>query len=275
MSLIAVQDIRLRRGERRVLDGVALSIAAGELVGLLGPNGAGKTSLLLAALGLLPAEGETRLGDALFGRLSPAERARRVAFLPQEREIGWPLPVEALVALGRAPHRSAAAPMTSADHAAVRMAMEAMDVADLAQRPATELSGGERARVLIARALAQEAPLLLVDEPTAGLDPAHQIALMETLRRLARGGRGVLASLHDLGLAAMFCDRVVVLKDGLKRADGSPEAVLTETLLAEVYGVRARVERRDSRLFVTPFGLVDGARAPDLSGRRAVTDRSK
>lgn len=256
MSLLAVEGITLRRGSATVLDDVSLVVSEGEFVGLLGPNGAGKTSLLLTALGLLPADGETRLkGDPLM-RLSASERARRVAYLPQEREISWPLPVEALVALGRTPHRAAAAPLGVADHIAVRRAMAAMDVDQFAERPATELSGGERARVLIARALAQETPLLIVDEPTAGLDPAHQLALMEQLQNLARGGRGVLASLHELGLAALFCDRLVVLKDGRKVAEGAPDAVLSDELLATVYGVRAMTQRVDGRLFVAPCALL-------------------
>lgn len=256
MNLLAVDGITLRRGATRALDDVSLRVSEGEFVGLLGPNGAGKTSLLLTALGLLPAQGETRLiGDPL-PRLSASERARRVAFLPQEREIGWPLPVEALVALGRTPHRAPSAPLSEADHLAVRRAMAAMDVVRFADRPATELSGGERARVLIARALAQETPLLLVDEPTAGLDPAHQIALMERFRALARQGRGIFASLHELGLAALFCDRLIVLKEGRKVADGPPDAVLSDALLAEVYGVRAMTRWVDGRLLVAPHALL-------------------
>lgn len=257
MSLIALENIRMRRGATTVLDGVSISVAEGELVGLLGPNGAGKTSLLLAALGLAPAEGDIRLGGAPLGALSATERARRAAFLPQEREVGWPMAVEALIALGRAPRRAAGATLTERDNAAVREAMQRMDVADLARRPATELSGGERARVLIARALAQETPLLLMDEPTAGLDPAHQIALMETFRALARAGRGVLASLHDLNLAALFCDRVIVMKSGAAIADGPPRAVLTDALLARAYGVRAWIEQREDQLLLAPFALTE------------------
>ena len=256
MSLLTLRDVTVRRGASTPLERATLSLDAGEFVGLLGPNGAGKTSLLLAALGLLPSTGAIMLGGEPLKSLPLRERARRVAFLPQEREVGWPLPVRALVALGRAPHRAPGAPLNDVDRQAVRDAMASMDVTSFADRPSTELSGGERARVLIARALAQETPLLLVDEPTAGLDPAHQIALMKHLRDLATAGRGILASLHDLGLAAMFCDRLIVLQSARIVADAAPGAVLTEEMLARVYGVRARAQRDDDgRLFIMPYAL--------------------
>jgi iron complex transport system ATP-binding protein len=159
--------------------------------------------------------------------------------------------VETLVGLGRLPHRAAPA----ADRAAVDAALAAMDLCPFRARPATELSGGERARALIARALAQEAPLLLADEPTAGLDPAHQIALMARFRRLAREGRGVVTALHDLALAARWCDRLLLLQAGRLVADGPPEAVLTPERLASVYGVTAHLGRDADGPVVVPTGL--------------------
>jgi iron complex transport system ATP-binding protein len=252
VTLLAIDGLSARLGGRIVLDGVSLRVAAGECVGLIGPNGAGKSTLMRAALGLLPARGDRRLGDTPLDSLDPAERARRAAFLPQEREIGWPITVAALVALGRAPHRARFAPLTAADHAAVAAAMARMDVARLADRPATALSGGERARALIARALAQEAPLLLADEPAAGLDPAHQIALMETFAALATEGQAVLASLHDLGLAARWCDRLVLLDRGRVVAEGPPQGVLTPKHLAAVYGVRAYLDWGEAGPVVVP-----------------------
>lgn len=235
MTLLSLDQVTLRRGPRRVLDAVSLSIRPGEVVALLGPNGAGKSSLLRAALGLLPAEGEIRLGDDLLHALTPRERALRLAYVPQERSIAWSLDVGSLVALGRQPHRAT----READARAVAAALIAMDMAGQERRPASELSGGERARALIARALAQEAPLLLADEPTAGLDPAHQLDLMRCFRALAARGRAVLAALHDLGLAARWCDRVVLLHQGRVVADGPPVATLTPDTLARVYGVTA------------------------------------
>jgi len=255
MSLLALRDLRATLGGVEALRGVSLRVAPGEVVGLIGPNGAGKSTLLRAALGLIGAQGSRSLGGDPLERLSPRDRALRAAFLPQEREIGWPVSVAALVGLGRAPHRAPGAPMRAADHAAVAEAMARMDVARFAGRPATQLSGGERARALMARALAQGAPLLMADEPAAGLDPAHQIALMATFRALAGEGRGVLASLHELGLAARWCDRLAVLDAGRIVAEGPPEAVLTPALLARIYGVTAHFAREAGALVVAPLDL--------------------
>lgn len=243
-QLVELRDVAVVLGGRRVLDGVSLAIAPGECVGLVGPNGAGKSTLMRAALGLVPAVGWSSLAD-----LGPGARARRAAWLPQGREIAWPLAVEAVVALGRTPYRRWGAPMSAADRAAVTRAMERMELEELADRPVSELSGGELARVLIARVLAQETPLVLADEPTAALDPAHQIAAMEVFAGLAAEGRAALVSLHDLGLAARWCTRLVMLDRGRVVADGPPRAVLTPERLASVYRVVAHVAE-------TPDGLV-------------------
>jgi iron complex transport system ATP-binding protein len=256
MSLAALSRVTVRRGPCPVVDAVSLRIGPGECVGLLGPNGAGKTTLMRAALGLVPAEGEIALGGATLDRLGPRERALRAAYLPQEREIAWPLTVEALVALGRHPHRGRGAALATRDRAAVEAALVRADVAHLRERPATELSGGERARVLVARALAQEAPLLVADEPTAGLDPAHAIGLMETFAALAEEGRGVLVSLHDLTLAARHCHRLVLMEAGRIVADGAPEAVLSPERLAATYGIAAHVARDGGGPIIVPTGRV-------------------
>ncbi|MBP7241089.1 ABC transporter ATP-binding protein [Amaricoccus sp.] len=250
MSLLALEGVTASRGRRPVLAGVDLAVAPGEVVALLGANGAGKSTLLRAAAGIAPASGVIRLGGAALGALDARARALRVAYLPQEREIAWALDVAALVGLGRLPHRAT----PEADRAAVAEAIAAMDLAGFEARPATELSGGERARALIARALAQEAPLLLADEPAAGLDPAHQIALMARLRLLARTGRGVLVALHDLSLAARWCDRAALLHGGRIVADGPPEAVLTAARLAEVYGIVAHLDRDADGPILVPVG---------------------
>jgi iron complex transport system ATP-binding protein len=251
MTLLALDGVRVSRGGRTVLDGVSARVAGGELVGLLGPNGAGKTTLIRAALGLQPARGGIALSGAPIGRLSARARALRAAYIPQDRRIAWPITVAVLVGLGRLPHRAGAA----ADRAAVESALAAMELGVLRDRPATELSGGERARALIARALAQAAPLLLADEPVAGLDPAHALGLMAGFRTLAREGRGVLVSLHDLGLAARWCDRVILLDGGRVAADGAPEAVLTAERLAAVYGITAHLGRDASGPILQPTGL--------------------
>ncbi len=251
MTLLGLEDVGVRRDRRVVLDNVTAAVGAGELVGLLGPNGAGKTTLIRAALGLQPASGRVALGGTPLERLGLRARALRAAYIPQERSIAWPLTVAALVALGRTPHRAGA----EADAAAVEAALEAMELGALRDRPATALSGGERARVLIARALAQATPLILADEPVAGLDPAHAIGLMAAFRTLARQGRGVLVSLHDLGLAARWCDRVILLDRGRVVADGRPEAVLTQARLASVYGIAAFAGRDATGPILQPTGL--------------------
>ena len=251
MSLLSLEGVTVRRGACPVVDGVSARVVHGEMVGLLGPNGAGKTTLMRAALGLQAAEGRITLGGASLDDLGPRERALSAAYIPQEREVAWPVTVEALVTLGRGPHRSTA----EADRAAVDAAIGAMDLEEYRGRPATELSGGERARALIARALAQDTPLLLADEPSAGLDPAHALGLMRRLRDLARDGRSVVVSMHDLGLAARWCDRLILMVSGRVVVDGPPEAVLTPGRLAQVYGITAHLGADQDGPLIVPTGL--------------------
>jgi len=244
--LLELDRLTVRRGTRLVLDGASLRVSAGEVVGLLGPNGAGKTTLLRAALGLLPHEGTSSLA-----RLPARARARAAAFLPQGREIAWPVPVQDLVALGRAPH---GAPDTT--HPAVTRAIARMGLEAFRHRPATALSGGEQARVLIARTLAQEAPLVLADEPVAGLDPEAQIRTMQVFADHARAGGAVVASVHDLGLAARHCTRLVLLRAGRLVADGTAAEVLTEDNLARVFSIRGfHAETGDGPVFL-PLGTI-------------------
>jgi iron complex transport system ATP-binding protein len=223
MSLLSLNNLTVRRGECPVVDRVSFTIGKGEFVGLIGPNGAGKTSLLRGALGLLPHSGTSNLSA-----LTPATRARAAAFLPQGREIAWPVTVETLVALGC----QTDSPYT-VTHALHRMGLDAYR-----HRSATALSGGEQARVLIARALAQDTPLLLADEPVAGLDPEAQIRTMEVFTALAAEGRSVIASIHDLGLAARHCTRLLMLHRGQLVADGPAAQVLTDERLAQVFGIK-------------------------------------
>lgn len=252
MSLLDLADLTVTRRGRTVLGPVSLRIDAGTVVGLLGPNGAGKTTLMRAALGLIPASGGIHLGGTDRAALDPMARARAVSHVPQDREIAWPITVEKLVGLGRLPHPQAS---DTENRQAIRAALDMMDLIPLTDRPATELSGGERARALIARALAQDAPLLIADEPTAGLDPSHALALMTRLRRMARSGRGMLVSLHDLSLAARWCDRIVLMEAGLIVADGPPAEVLTPTRLEAVYGIRAHIAADADGPILVPTGL--------------------
>ena len=232
MSVLELQNLSVSLRGRDIFRDVTLSVQKGEMVGLIGPNGAGKTTLMRAALGLVAHGGHSSLAG-----MTPMARARAVAWMPQSREIAWPVSIEALVRLGRMPHQ--AARLSAADHAAVERALDHMGLAAMRSRTVTRLSGGEQARALIARALAQETDLLMADEPIAGLDPAHQIATMQMFQRLAADGRAVLVSLHDLGLAARHCARLVVLGQGGIQADGPPSKVLTPELVARVFGITA------------------------------------
>jgi iron complex transport system ATP-binding protein len=258
MELVA-SDLRVDLSGRTVLAGVDVAVRPGEVVGLLGPNGAGKSTLIRALAGQLAHTGSVRIGGRDAGALSVTERARLIAYLPQARVIGWPVSVEKAVALGRQPWLGFGARPGPHDAAICREAMAAMDVADLAARRATELSGGEQARVLAARAIAQDTPVLIADEPASGLDPAHQIAMMAAFGAIARRGKAILVSMHDLTLAARWCDRVVLLADGRVAADGPPGAVMDADMLRTVFGIRVHVAEADGRPVLAPVGLA-GAR---------------
>ncbi len=225
---------------RPVLNAVSAAFAAGAVSGLVGPNGAGKTTLLRAALGLLPLSGGViRLLGRPLDSWRREERAKAAAYLPQNADAHWPLVARRLVALGRMPHRAALAPLSADDLAAVDAALARCDALSLADRRMDELSAGERARVLLARALAANAPVLLADEPAAHLDPAHQLGLMELLREEASRGTAVIVTLHDLSLAARYCDDIVVLDGGCVMAEGTPDAALSDDVLRRVFGVSA------------------------------------
>jgi iron complex transport system ATP-binding protein len=249
-----VDNLVIRAQERLLLDHVALSVAPGELVGLIGPNGAGKTTLLRAIVGSQRiAEGSVRLDGRAIDDFDAQARARALAYLPQDRQIEWPLPVTDIVMLGRYPHRSRLAPPDARSDAVAARALAAVDAASLSARRATVLSGGERTRVLLARALAVEAPLLLVDEPVAGLDPYHQLHVMEILRDTAHSGTGVLAVLHDLTLTMRFMDRVVLLHNGRIAAHGAPADVLTPANLRDVYRISTLEGINESTRYVLPW----------------------
>ena len=254
-TILDVRGVSVALGGRTILSDVSLSVAAGELVAVVGPNGAGKTTLMRAAAGLVArTAGEVSIGGTALDALSLRERAVRVAYLPQGHVFHWPLAVADVVALGRLP-RGAGADLSAADRAAVNRAMAETGIAEYGSRAVTTLSGGERARVAIARVLATEAPLLLADEPTASLDPRYQMAVIEMLRRHASGEGAVVAVLHDLALAARHADRVVVVDGGRIVADGPPRAVLTPRLLAATFGVNADVVDMRGSPVIVPWSL--------------------
>jgi iron complex transport system ATP-binding protein len=229
------------QGGRVVLSGVSLGLAPGEILGLLGENGAGKSSLLRCCARLLrPCRGRVRLGGVDLWAMAPRAVARRVAVVVQEGAADPALSVAELVALGRLPHRRGFASLGAADRDAVERALRAMRIEALADRRLGELSGGERQRASIARALAQAPDVLILDEPTNHLDVRHQI---DTLRRLSGLGAGVIVALHDLNLAAAFCDRLIVLKQGRAVATGTPVEVLTSELIRRAFEVAALIDR--------------------------------
>lgn len=242
MVSITLDRVGVRLGRRDVLADISLSLGGGALVGIVGPNGAGKSSLARAMLALVPASGQVLVDGDDAATLPRATLARRIAYLPQGQTLHWPLTVERLVGLGRLPHLGPMSRIGEDDTAAIERALVRADVAGLRQRIATELSGGERARTLLARALAVEAPALIVDEPLASLDPGHQIDVMELLRAEARAGHLVVAVLHDLTMAARYCDRLILIADGGVVDDGAPAAVLSSENLRRVYDIEARVE---------------------------------
>ncbi|MGC4251120.1 MAG: ABC transporter ATP-binding protein [Sphingobium sp.] len=257
MVTVRTEAMSVRLGRHIAVRDVTLGLDPGQLVGVIGPNGAGKSSLIRAMLGLVPlSAGRVSINGQDAAALSRREVAKQIAYLPQGQTLHWPLAVERLVALGRLPHLGPLSRLTSADEALIDAALARADVLHLKGRIATELSGGERARVLLARALAVGAPALIADEPLASLDPGHQIDVMELLSGEARSGALVVTVLHDLGMAARYCDRLVLMDCGEIVADGPAEEVLTRAHLARVYGVDAWIGEEAGRPVVLPLSRV-------------------
>jgi iron complex transport system ATP-binding protein len=243
---ISFENVSVRFGEREILRAVGAEVAAGSLTGIVGPNGAGKTTLLRAALGLLPlSDGTIRIRNISLAKWKRAALARTVAYLPQEGAAKWPLAAFEVAMLGRLPHLPRFSRPSGADMAAVEDALQRSDALHLARMRMDRISSGERARVLMARALATGAKVLLADEPAAFLDPAHQIGVMELLRDEAARGAAVAVTLHDLALACRFCDRLIVLGEGAAVAAGPPEEALSDAVLAEVFGLERNPERTE------------------------------
>jgi iron complex transport system ATP-binding protein len=234
------------RGDCPVVDNVTLALEPGDFLGLIGPNGAGKTTLMRAALGILEHEGSSSLTA-----LSQSDRAKQAAWLPQIREIAWGLSVRDLVGLGRLPF----GPIQKND-AHVEAAIIKMDLGAFSDRIATQLSGGEQARALIARALAQDTPILMADEPTASLDPANQISTLKIFSELAQDGRGIMSSIHDLGLAARYCTKLALLDRGKLVAFGSADEVLTPDNLQTVFSIEAHYEKTKEGVIFQPLSVL-------------------
>ena len=254
MSTLAVQDLSVVFGNNKVLDSIDVSFETGSLVGLIGPNGAGKTTLLRTLIGSQDISGGKVLWNGSdFKDHDRRTLAQKISYLPQGGACHWPLTVERLVALGRLPHQSPWQKQSADDSAAINASMLETDVSMLAARNVMTLSGGERMRVLLARALATKPELLLADEPVASLDPYHQLQVMTVLQTMARRGAGVVVVLHDLTLAARFCDRLILLNDGRVLGDGEPDDVLSEKNLAASYRVTALRGKNNGEPFIIPW----------------------
>jgi iron complex transport system ATP-binding protein len=255
MSRLNAADLSVRLGGKAVLAGVSAGLESGKVTAILGPNGAGKSTLLACLAGLRrPDRGVVALDETDVHAMEPRDRARRIGFIPQTPEIAWAIEARILVGLGRTPFIGARG-LAADDARAIDAAMAAAGVAGLADRDVTTLSGGERGRVLIARALAGEPEWLLADEPLAGLDPGHALDAAHLFRALAHEqGRGVVVTLHDLSIAARMADRIIVLDAGRVMADGAPREALTPEVLRQAYGVEARLVEAQVGLMVEIVG---------------------
>lgn len=257
---LQIRELGVKLGGRDLLERISFSACRGELLALIGPNGAGKTTLLRAIAGLLTFQGDVRWDETSLPTLSMQQRAAVLSYLPQGHVAYWPLLARDIVAIGRAPRRASLNGLSAADIRAIDQALEDVGATSFADRPVTELSGGERARIMVARALAAQAPLMLADEPIASLDPEHQLSIMGILARLAKNGHLVIAVVHDLSLAARFADRLVVLKNGRLAGIGAPEDVLNPQLLNDIFNVESRTFVNGDTALHLPWAPAAGPR---------------
>jgi cobalamin transport system ATP-binding protein len=254
---IDTRNLSFAYKDRAVFHNVSLSVEKGEMVGILGPNGSGKTTLLRVLSAVLGAQGEIRLNGRQIATYGRRELSKLFGVVAQESHVNFPYTVVEIVLMGRASYHSPFALEGKKDLEVARASMELTDCLSLSDRYLHELSGGEKQRVMIARALAQEPEILLLDEPSAFLDLKHQVQVFELLRRLnSENGLTIVAALHDLNLAALFFPRLIMLREGKIYRDGSPKEVLTEKTIDEVYSIRVRVEQDPSgkkpQLFICP-----------------------
>jgi iron complex transport system ATP-binding protein len=237
--ILEVQELTIRVGTKTLVENVSFTLSSGKILAILGPNGAGKSSLLKGILGLLtPITGDVRVLGQSLSKRSAAERAKVVAYVPQQSALNLDLTVESVVRMGRFAHRHDFRESKALDATIVERSMQQADIAHLAERRFLSLSGGERGRVLIARALATEAPLLLLDEPTHCLDVSHTLDCLDNLRHLANLGKTIVIVTHDLNQLLGFTDELLLMKGGQRLANGRPETLLAGHLIEEAFGVR-------------------------------------
>lgn len=256
---LAVQQLSWTQGERRILQDISCDLPTGQFVALVGPNGAGKSSLLRCLTGLITDYGGSlRYAGRDLADMDRIQRARQLTYLEQDAECHWPMTVAHVVALGRLPFRPKGGRISQACRQHIEAALKDTDLTALGSRRVDQLSGGERRRVLLARALATQADILLADEPIAGLDPAHQLRMMRLLKSRAARGMLIVIVLHDLSLAARFCDRVLLLEQGRLVADGPPADIFTPSQLARTYGIEAHVDQLHGIPVILPVEALPG-----------------
>ena len=256
MSCLQINNINLELGGTQILHDISATVNRGEVIGLIGPNGAGKSSLLRSILGLVEIKtGTVFVDDQDIEKLNIKERARKIAYAAQGAPVHWPLTVEHIVGLGRVPHLNPWQKMTDDDQHFIDRAMQKTDCTHLKERSVTSLSGGERARVLLARVLATNAPYIMADEPVASLDPAHQLQVMEILKNLSHTEHGVIVVMHDLSMALRYCDRLILLNDGKMVGQDTPEIILNDKNLEQVFSVRASRWSGDGEDFLATYSI--------------------
>jgi len=265
---LSLVNLELELNGSPVVNGVSAQFQAGQVTGILGPNGAGKTTLLRLAAGLLtPKSGHVAFDDPSADFTRPATRARHIGYLPQHNGAAWPVRVCDLVALGGLANETwADGALASACHnQTVLGALDMCDAAHLSERAITSLSGGEQARVFLARLLATEADILLLDEPVKMLDPAHQLKTMDLLARLAEAGRTVVVVMHDLNLALRYCDNVVLVRDGMVDAQGVPQDVFTPDTLHRIFGLDVSLVAHQGHRLIHPLRASEVGHEPDTN----------
>jgi len=255
---LRIENLSVELDGASILERVSFSVERGDVVGLIGPNGAGKSTALRASLGLVErTKGQVRAGTVDVSFLQPRQRAKLMSYVPQGAPVHWPLTAERTVALGRVPHLNPWQDLSAKDERAIEDAMRKTDCWDFRSRLVTTLSGGERSRVLLARSLAVGASYILADEPTASLDPMHQLQVMDILRTEAAAGAGVLVVIHDLAHAMRFCDKLILLDGGKLVASGAPNEVLTDDNLRSAFGVEVARWDNGGFQYLVPSRVVE------------------